>query len=192
MRHLAKRLNSWWLAYEYKHTTLAIIAIIAFVVLVDATLLATAVRALDGSGVIGAVLAGLFSVSFFTAAPALVVIIDLTHHLDPLLLAFLVALGSMLGDWLLLKFFEEKIFEELKPIARKLNLHNAKRWLSKPATKWILIVTGGLIISSPLPEEAGLALMGITHYNRFVILTICFVLNMIGALLLVGAVSILA
>ena len=188
---MLKKVNNWWLAYEYKHTTLAIVVIVLFVALVDTTLLATAVRALDGSGYVGALIAGVFSVSFFTAAPAVAIIVDLVHHLDPIVLSLLIATGALLGDWLLLQFFEEKIFVELTPIFRKLHLHIARRWLERPLTKWLLILAGAIIISSPLPDEAGLALMGIAHYNRFAILAICFVLNALGALALVSALRVL-
>ncbi len=184
---LLKKLNNWWLAYEYKHTTLAILAIILFVFAFDSALLVAALRSLDQLGYASGFIAGAFSVSFFTAAPALVLLVELSQHLDMLTLAFLVALGAAVGDWLMLKFFEERIFAELTPLAKKLHVHHVIRKLSRPSTRWIVALIGALIISTPLPDEIGLALMGISRYNRFVILAICFVLNMAGALVVISA-----
>ncbi|HVI69321.1 MAG TPA: hypothetical protein VM581_02585, partial [Magnetospirillaceae bacterium] len=123
---MIKRLNKWWLAYEYKHTTLAILLLILFVLLVDSALLASIFRVFDDAGYISGIAAGLLSVSFFTAAPALLLVVELAQHLDPLLLALLVAIGSLLGDWLILLFFEERIFAELRPIFTKLRLPQLK------------------------------------------------------------------
>lgn len=176
-----KKLNTWWLAYEYKHTTLAVFALAAFVLLVDSALFVALFRTLDNAGYASGVIAGLFSVSFFTAAPALLLVIELAQHLNPLLLALLIAVGSVLGDWLIIKFFEERIFAELRPMFTKWRLPQLKRRLDTPSTRWILALAGAIFISSPLPDEIGLALMGISRYNRVKILVICFVLNLVGA-----------
>jgi len=63
----------------------------------------------------------------------------------------------------------------------KWRLPQLERRLEKPHTKWILVLAGAIFISSPLPDEIGLALMGISRYNRGKILTICFALNFAGA-----------
>lgn len=186
---MLKKVNTWWLNYEYKHTTLAVLGLALFVLLVDSALFITVFRTLDSAGYVSGFIAGLFSVSFFTAAPALLLVIELAQHLDPLLLALLMALGSALGDWLILKFFEERIFTELRPLFIKWRLPRLKRRLDRPATRWILVLGGALFISTPLPDEIGLALMGISRYNRVKILIICFALNFAGAYAVIVAAS---
>lgn len=181
------RMNRWWLRYEYKHTTLAICAMVLFVVLIDSALLVSVARFFDEWGYASGIVAGFLSVSFFTAAPALVLLLELAQRLDPFLLSFLVAVGSVFGDWLIIKFFEERIFTELQPIFRKLKLHKIKHHLDRPATKWMLVLLGALFVSSPLPDEVGLALMGVSRSNRAAVLAICFVLNMIGAFIIISA-----
>lgn len=181
------KFNQWWLAYEYKHTTVAILTLLLFVFLIDSALLVSLFRVLDSAGYASGLVTGFLSVSFFTAAPALVLVVELAQHLNPFLLALLVAIGSVVGDWLILKFFEERIFAELKPIFTKWRLPQLKNRLNKPSTRWILVVAGALFVGSPLPDEIGLALMGISHQNRFVILSICFVLNFVGALMVIMA-----
>jgi len=187
MRRAFTALNKWWLAYEYKHTTLAVLAIVLFVFLIDSALIVGAVHTLDDIGYFSGLVAGAFSVSFFTAVPALVLILDLAQQFDAFTLALLVALGSVVGDWLILKFYEERIFTELAPLIDKFNIRRLKESLERPATRWILVVAGAFVISSPLPDEVGLALMGISRSNRWAVLAICFVLNLIGAWLIILA-----
>lgn len=192
MRRAFTAFNKWWLAYEYKHTTLAVLAIIVFVFLIDSALIVGVVHALDEIGYASGLIAGALSVSFFTAVPALVLIFDLAQQFDPLILALLVAIGSVVGDWLILKFYEERIFTELAPLIDKLKIRKLKASLERRSTRWILVVTGAFIISSPLPDEVGLALMGISRSNRWAVLAICFVLNLIGAWFIILAMQALA
>jgi len=187
MRQALSKFNQWWLAYEFKHTTFAVLAILVFVFLIDSALIIGVVHSLDEFGYASGLIAGALSVSFFTTVPALVLIFDLAQKFDALTLALLVALGSVLGDWLILKFYEERIFTELGPMIEKLKLKRLKASLEQPSTRWILVVIGAFIISSPLPDEVGLALMGISRSNRWAVLGVCFVLNLIGAWLIILA-----
>lgn len=182
------RLNNWWLHYEYKHTTLAILAIILFILLLDSALLAGVFGFVQSLGYVGGVVAGMLSVSFFTTLPAVVVIVSLAPQLDPFLLALAATVGSTLGDWLLLRFYEERVFHELRPLLRRLKLKVMMRLLRHRYTSWILFLFGAFFIASPLPDEIGIGLMGISHFKRPVIVAVCFVLNGIGTLLLILAV----
>lgn len=179
------KLNTWWLAYEYKHTTLAVLAILLFVLLANSAALVALFGFLGNLGYMSGFIAGVFSVSFFTAVPALVLLIELAQTLNPFLLALAVGLGSVFGDWIILKFYEEKIFTELKPLLKKARLHRLQVILRRRSTSWILLLIGTFIISSPLPDEVGLMLLGISHFKQWAILIICFMLNFIGALLVI-------
>lgn len=186
-RKRSSRLNRWWLRYEYKHTTLAVLAIILFVLLIDSALLAGLFTFLEAQGYLGGFIAGLLSVSFFTAVPAVVLIVDLALELDPIMLAFVAAVGSALGDWLVLHFYEEKVFHELKPVFKRTGLSRAFKALNRRSTRWILLLLGTFIISTPLPDELGLGLMGIAHYKRLLLVGICFILNFVGILTIIMA-----
>lgn len=185
MARVLKKLNTWWLDYEYKHTTLALLTLVVFVFAIDSALVVSVIHTIDQFGYASGVLAGALSVSFFTAAPALILLVDLAQFLDPLLLALLVALGSVVGDWLIIKFFEERIFTELAPAIEKLKLRRIKRALERPFGRWILVIIGAFFVSSPLPDEVGLALMGVSRANRFFVLLLCFFLNFIGAFIVI-------
>lgn len=182
-----RRPQDWWLRYEYKHTTLAVLIIALFIVLLDSALLAATFGVLEGLGYVGGFIAGVLSVSFFTAAPALVLLVALAPELNPLTLAIAAAAGSAAGDWLILFFFQEKIFHELKPLIEKTGLTRAFKALDRPATSWILVTAGAIIISTPLPDEIGLSMMGISRLKRLYLLILCFILNGLGLWALIMA-----
>lgn len=179
-----RRLNRLWLKYEYKHTTIAIAAILAFVLLFDTAFMSSIFMFLRQQAYVGAFVAGMLSASFFTAAPAAVLTVELaTSPLDPWLLASFAGLGNAVGDMVLLLFFEERIFHELRPIFRKFKfkfaMHRRKR-RSLP-----LFLIGALAIMTPLPDEAGLGLLGVSRFPRVAIFVICLALNTLGAVAIV-------
>lgn len=181
------RLNQRWLRYEYKHTTLAMVALITFVLLFNTAFMASIFEFLDSLGYIGGLIAGALSASLITAAPALVLVVELAQHLDPLALALLVGVGSAIGDMILLLFFEERIFTELAPLGRKLGLtrfvkRSRKRRMSTP-----LLLAGAFVIMTPLPDEVGLGLLGISHFPKAFLFLLCLALNTLGASLVITA-----
>jgi hypothetical protein len=173
-------LHRWWIAYEYKHTTGAIIGVILFVTLLDSALLTAVFNFFESTGYVGGFIAGVLSASFFTAVPALVVVVDLAGQLDHLPLAMMVGLGNAVGDMILLLFFEERVFGELRPLFKK--LHIAKRFKRMKRGRRTLALLGGVFfLISPLPDEIGLSLLGISHFPKPVLLAICWGLNTLGA-----------
>ncbi|OGG78335.1 hypothetical protein A3A36_01445 [Candidatus Kaiserbacteria bacterium RIFCSPLOWO2_01_FULL_52_12b] len=48
--------------------------------------------------------------------------------------------------------------------------------------KWLIPFVGALIIASPLPDEAGLAMMGLSKMKTSVFIPISFALNFLGIL----------
>jgi hypothetical protein len=181
------RLNRRWLRYEYKHTTLAVAALVTFVLLFNTAFMASVFEFLNGLGYLGGLIAGVLSASLITAAPALVLIIELAQHLDPLALAILVGIGSAIGDMILLFFFEERIFTELAPLGRKLKLGRFVRRSRKRRMSTPLLLTGAFVIMTPLPDEVGLGLLGISHFPKAFLFLLCLALNTLGASLLITA-----
>lgn len=185
LKQTLHHINQLWLRYEYKHTTVALLAAALFVALLDSTVVAGLLSLVKQLGYFGAFLAGLLSVSFFTTAPAIVMLIDLANELDPIALAIVAGAGAMVGDWLLMMFFEDRVIRELKPLLRKLHIHQMVARLRYKYTSWILVVAGAISLATPIPDEIGVALLGISHFNKAYLLGVCFVLNTIGLLAIV-------
>lgn len=175
----------WWRRYEYKHSSLAICIIAGFVLLLDTTLVQGALSYVEGLGVTGIFIAGAMFTSFFTAAPATVMLIEMSDTYSPLLIAFYGAMGSAVGDWIILKVFEEKVGYELLPLVRKFHLKTFLRNLKRKKNRERTTLLGMLAIASPLPDELGIGLLGIAHLPTVSLLVITYLLNAVGILVLV-------
>lgn len=187
------RLNQVWLKYEYKHTTIAVAALLLFVLLFDTAFMSAIFSFLNNQQYLGGFIAGMLSASFITAAPAAVLIVELAQHLDPLALAVLIGIGSAAGDMVLLLFFEERIFHELAPLGRRLGLKRfVKRAGKGKRMSAPLLLTGAVVIMTPVPDEIGLGLLGISHFPKVFLFLICLALNTLGASLFVLSVRAVA
>jgi len=124
-------------------------------------------------------LAGLFFVSIFTAAPALVVLLTLFAQAPLLEVSLFAAIGGVVGDFLIFKFFgslRRLHFEALfkNPNAKRLS------FLFKSGLAWIVPVIGAIVIASPLPDEIGLALLGFSRFPTALLIPLSLILNFIG------------
>lgn len=181
------RLNQRWLRYEYKHTSIAVGALLLFVLLFDTAFLHSVFAFLNDLEYLGGLIAGVLSASLITAAPAVVLVVELAHHLDPLALALLVGVGSAIGDMILLLFFEERIFAELAPLGRRLKLGRLLRRSRKRRMSTPLLLAGAFVIMTPLPDEVGLGLLGVSHFPKIFLFLLCLALNTLGASLVIMA-----
>jgi len=182
------KLAKWWRRYEYKHTTLAILAIAVFLLALDSALVQALLVSIKTLGLGGIFIAGILFVSFFTAAPAVVLLVAAADNYHPMTIAIVAGAGSIIGDWIILKLFEEKVAYELVPLAKKFGIMPIIRLLKRKVFQPVAITLGIIFVASPLPDEAGLALLGLSKLPLVKLLFITFLLNAIGILALaVGA-----
>lgn len=137
-------------------------------------------------GLLGGFIGGIMSVSMFTTAPAVVLLISIADHINPWQLIFVASIGSVLGDWLIIKFLEDEVAEEVKPLLKKFHILPLIRKFQRSRSRWIVSVLGAIVLALPLPDEFGIALMDISKVKRRHLLIICFILNLIGLAALVG------
>jgi len=97
----------------------------------------------------------------------------------------LASIGSVLGDWLIIKFLEDEVASELKPILKKYHILSFIREFQRSHKRWLATVLGAFILALRLPDEFSTALMDIGKLRRKHLLFICFVLNFLGLLALV-------
>lgn len=176
-----------WKNWPYKNTTLLVLGLMVFIMLVRVPAVDDAIKQVGGLGYLGAFLTGIFFVSTFTAVPAAYVLYSLAETLHPVEIALLAGLGAMLGDYLIFRLIKDSLFEELKPALTKLQ-HPALRTLFKtPYFSWLLPFIGAVVIASPLPDEAGVSLLGLSKIRKWQFFAITFALNAIGIFLVVTA-----
>ncbi|PIQ68872.1 MAG: hypothetical protein COV91_01855 [Candidatus Taylorbacteria bacterium CG11_big_fil_rev_8_21_14_0_20_46_11] len=135
--------------------------------------------------------AGMFFTSAFTIAPASVFLIQLAQDTSMYLVALFGALGAMCGDLIMFLFIRDRFANDLRGFFRG---KSAKRFLNSFHTgfwKWLGPLIGGFIIASPLPDEIGISLLGLSKIRLRVLLPVAFVMNFIGILALAGIASVL-
>lgn len=184
-------LAKWWRRYEYKHTSLALGGIFIFVLLLDTAFIQAALAYVHRLELLGIFITGVLFVSFFTAAPALVLLVQFLDGYNPFVIAAIAGAGAAVGDLIIFTMLEDKIGYELKPLAKKFRLTTFINSLHKKKARLRTILVGSFIIASPLPDEAGIALLGLSHISAASLLFLTFVLNAIGILLIllgVGAI----
>lgn len=173
--------------FAYKHTVAAILAISAFVLLLDTAIIQTLLHDITDLGYLGMFLSGVLFVSFFTAAPAVVLLLAFAQNDNPFVVAAVAGSGAMIGDYIILKFAEDKIAHELKPMAKKMKLISFINLLHKKRYKPVTATLGAIIVASPLPDEAGVALLGLAHLSTFQLMGVTLILNCAGILALLVA-----
>ena len=138
---------------------------------------------------LGSFITGIFFTSVFTTAPATVTLGQIAQANSIWLTALFGALGAVLGDLAILRLFRQ-VFEThltalLKhrgPIRRLRAIFRLKLFRS------FLLLIGGLIIASPLPDELGISLLGLSKAKRRTFILVSFSFNFIG-ILIIGLVA---
>ena len=132
-----------------------------------------------------AIAGALYSFSL-TAAFAVVLFSNLTLSQSEVFpLAVIAATGGMLMDLTLFRFIKGFMAEEITGHARRvMNRFTRRKWV-----QIVLQVVGALIIMSPLPEELGLTFLGLSRLSFWKVMLITYVLDIIGAYLVIMLVS---
>ncbi|MDP2685417.1 MAG: hypothetical protein Q8P20_10400 [bacterium] len=163
-------------------------------------------RQLGTLGFIGAFIAGMLFVSIFTVSTGVLILLILAERLPLIPLGIIGGLGAVIGDLLIFKFVrdgligeiklvEENIKDELKSIEfiddhmnSRPAKHFRKHMLALLHTKyfsWILPATGVLILTSPLPDEMGMGLMGISKIKTYQLLLLLLIIKPASVFLVV-------
>ncbi len=181
MDYLLENYKRW----RYKNTTFLLISLVVFFYLAGTPFVDDLIAKIGELSYLGAFFAGIFFVSTFTVAPASAVLFHIAEALNPLAVAVVSGAGAVIGDYLIFRFLKDRVFEELTPVFMQLGGSHIAQLLSTPYFAWLAPVVGSIIIMSPFPDEIGITLMGISKLKNWQFLSISFVLNSLGMLLIV-------
>lgn len=170
--------------WKYKNTTLLIISLVVLFFIADSTSVKDFISKIGELGYFGAFIIGIFFVSVFTVVPASIVLLYFARNLDPFLVALFAGLGAMVGDYLIFKFLRDHVFEELSDLFNSLGGSHLSKIFNTPHFAWTLPLMGALIVASPLPDEIGLGLMGLSRIKTWQVILMTFILNATGILIL--------
>jgi hypothetical protein len=179
---------------KYSNVAIFIISIILSYFILTSEILRYAISKMGNFGYVGAFIGGAFYTTSFTMAPSVSLLYLLGKSLNPFLIALIGGMGAVITDFIIFHFVKKSVesigfFSWLRVkvfllTARSKFLRKIRK--SKFA-QYIIPVIAGLIIASPLPDELGIALMGVAKYETKKFLLFSFLLNATGILIVATA-----
>ncbi|MFA7301706.1 MAG: hypothetical protein WC069_05325 [Candidatus Shapirobacteria bacterium] len=144
------------------------------------------VISISNLGYYGAYFSGMFFTSTFTVATGGLLLIGLSNTLNPILLIIFSALGAVTIDLLIFYIVKDNVVSEITPVYEKfIAHHHLKKILHTRYFSWTLPVLGAIVIASPLPDELGVSLLGISAMTITKFALISFFSHTIGMITLV-------
>lgn len=177
-----------WKRWRYKNLTFFVLSLFIAYFLSRYEPFHTYLISLGDYGYLGAFLAGMLFVSTFTVATGAIILLVLAERLSSIELGVIAGLGAVAGDFIIFRFIKENLIREVTAIYEQIDgSHHISKVLHTKYFSWTLPVIGAIIIASPLPDEVGVSLMGISRMRTYKFIIISFVLNAIGIFLVVSA-----
>lgn len=137
-----------------------------------------------GFAPIEAVIAGFFFTSLLTIAPAGVALVEMAQVAPLLEVALWGAAGAVVGDLVLFFFVRDAISEDVMSLLRGRWGKKLKALAHTPFLSWAVPVMGALAIASPLPDEIGIAMLGLSKTDLRFLIPVSYAMNFLGILLI--------
>ena len=138
---------------------------------------------------IEAFVAGFFFTSLLTITPAGVAFADIMTTSPLVQTAAWGAAGAVVGDLILFLFVRDAVSNDIAQLFRGSWMKKAKAIFKTPLLSWAVPVMGALVIASPLPDEVGLAMLGLSKTDLRFLIPISYAMNFLGIFLIGLAVS---
>lgn len=147
---------------------------------------------LGRSAYLAAFLGGILFVSTFTFSIGAATLLALSEALDLWLIAVFAGFGAVVGDLIVFQFVRAKgAIDELTNLFHFFRSEKISKLLHSKYFAWTLPVLGALIIASPLPDELGVSLLGISRLKTWEFIAISFLLNSFGIWIVLAGSAIL-
>lgn len=135
--------------------------------------------------IIASFVSGIFFTSVFTLAPASITLIHIAQNSPISGVVFWGGLGAMCGDLVLFLFIKDRFAEDLKSVFKPSSVKYFLKSLHFGFMRWLSPLIGALIIASPIPDEFGITLLGMSKVKTIVLIPLALVMNMLGIYLLI-------
>ena len=126
---------------------------------------------------LGALVAGMLFTSLFTTPLAITIFLSLAPEMNVLALVVTGALGALLGDLILFTLIRHTFTGDVEYLLNQRSYRRYTAVLHRRVFRWVIPFVGALIIASPLPDELGITLMGVSHMNASTLAAISFIMN---------------
>lgn len=170
--------------YLIRDLGIIIISVLVAINLVQSGALESLLTSSQESRIIGSFFGGMFLVSVFTAAPAFVALTEIAQANSIWLVAFFGGIGALIGDLLIFRFVKDTLADDILYLIQKTKSKRLFHIFRLKIFGWLIPFLGALIVASPLPDEIGLAMMGISKMKTALFVPTIFVLDFLGILAL--------
>lgn len=172
--------------YLVRDASVIALSVVVALLMVKTKLLIGILSSFSSSGIVGSFVTGLFFTSIFTTAPAIVTFGQISSGGSIINIAFFGAIGAVLGDLVIFRFIRDDLADHMMEVMKH------EKWWKRvhhltfhlKYFRWITFLIGGIIIASPLPDELGISLLGLSKMKTQQFLPISFAFNFIGILII--------
>ncbi|RJR14852.1 hypothetical protein C4579_03585 [Candidatus Microgenomates bacterium] len=176
-----------WHRWRFKNLTLFAVGIVVAIILYFYQPFHEILLHLNGFSYVSAFIVGMMFVSTITVGTAMLMLLILAEQYPPLVLGLIAGFGAVISDMLIFRFVRDDMASEIKYLYKKFGRRHFKHVLHSAYFRWTLPVIGALIIASPLPDEIGVSLLGLSRMRSWQFFFVSFFLNFIGIFLVVSA-----
>ncbi len=128
-------------------------------------------------------IAGLFFTSIFTTAPAIATLGQIAQTSDSLVPVVLFGgFGALFGDLIIFRFMRDRFDRDIVGLINYSGNGKLRHIIRMKVFRWITFFLGALVISSPLPDELGLAMMGLSKAKMSTLIPVSLIFNSLGIL----------
>ena len=131
---------------------------------------------------VGSFIAGMLFTSVFTAAPATVLLGELAQANSVWLITITSAAGAVAGDYLIFHFVRDRFTKDILLLLQQHGYRRLPQIVQLRSSRWMLAALGMLIIASPLPDELGVAMLGLAKTRQRFFLPLSLLANAAGIL----------
>ncbi len=130
--------------------------------------------------------AGIFFTSIFTTAFATVVLAEISQDYSLILTALFGGAGALLGDYIIFRFVRDTLLEDIRGLLAISHADRFTEIFRLHLFRFLAPFIGAVIIASPLPDELGVALLGLSEMSTKKFAVFSFVLNAAGIFIIGG------
>lgn len=174
--------------YDYPKLTFLVLCIIAAYFLFSNNSVQAFMSSLNNYRYLGVFIAGMFFTFGFTSPFAAGFFITLNPS-SVYSAAIIGGAGAVLGDLLIFKLIRFSFIEEFNKLKREKPIQMARKMIEShfghKVRAYLIYAFAGILIASPLPDEAGVIMLaGLTHIKAKTLVIISFIMNTLGILVL--------
>lgn len=146
------------------------------------------IEATERFGYVGAVVSGFLFTSTFTAATSGLLLANFAKSLDPFWLIICAAAGALTSDLLIFRFVKDKVSKEITPVYEQfLTKNHLHKIAHTKYFSWTLPVIGAIIMATPLPDELGVSLLGLSAMSFWKFFLVSLLSHSIAMFILISA-----